>query len=345
MGDMKPKNRVIYTDPGGRGWATVELMAKLLAEHLEAEFVSLSTRPRVDRVRRATGALPARRASRGTCIVVAPQPAHLGSLLTPHYLLRGYERVVGWVVDSFLEDRIPRMARGSSHYDELFITDAELTGVWQQITGTPTQWLPFGSDVLDQPDLPPARETDLLRVGRQPPAWGDDEVTAQDAARLGVVFSPGPAILRDPVANQAALMAAMRGAKFTLSFTNLVSPAAYTHPTRDYVTGRWTDALASGAAVAGVPPRCEAGERLLWDEGLLIVPADDREAGIERVRDASRAWRPELAWSIQARALQTLDWRLRFHELAQRLDLTSPRLDDELARLAERADRLGTRFG
>ncbi|SFA83224.1 hypothetical protein SAMN05192575_101675 [Nocardioides alpinus] len=339
---MSHRTRVIYTDPGGRGWATVELLAQLLAEMVDAELVTVPTRPRLDRARRATGSLPRRRSS-GTCIVIAPQPAHLGSLLRADYLLRGYDRVVGWVIDSFLDDRIPRMAQHRGHYDQLFITDAELVGTWAERTGAETGWLPFGSNVLDQPDLPRERPLDLLRVGRQPPEWEDNKVTAAAASRLGLTFSGGPPLDPDPRLNQAALTTAMRSTKLTLSFTNLVSPAVYTHPTRDYVTGRWTDALGSGAAVAGIAPRCEAGQRLLFDEGLVLLPDTTLDAGLTAVAEAVAAWTPARADAIHLRALRTLDWRLRFAELAASVGLSSARLDDELARWEARIDTLAAR--
>lgn len=334
---MPRRTRVIYTDPGGRGWATVALLAELLAECLDAELVSMSTRPRLDRVRRAAGEAP-RRSGSGVCVVIAPQPAHLGSLISATYLMRGYDRVIGWVIDSFLDDRIPRMALGRGHFDQLFITDVELLESWSARTGTPTGWLPFGSNVLDQPSLPERRSVDLLRVGRQPGAWDDNDLTHRLAAELGLAFSAGPPLLRDPRQNQDALTAAMRDAKITLSFTNLVSPATYTHPTRDYVTGRWTDALASGAMIAGVPPQCEAGRRVLWDGALVRLPDTDLDAGLELIARTAEAWEPAQSETIRLRALQTLDWRLRFKTLADSADLSAPKLDDELARLSSKID-------
>ena len=164
---MPRRTRVLYTDPGGRGWATVALLAELLAHCLDAELVTTMTRPRLDRLRRAAGQLPRRRGS-GTCIVVAPQPAHLGSLIDATYLLHGYDRVVGWVIDSFLDDRIPRMAQGRHHFDQLFITDVELQETWADRTGATTRWLGFGSDVLGQPELP--RRTPRRPAEGRPPA-------------------------------------------------------------------------------------------------------------------------------------------------------------------------------
>ncbi|WP_310528844.1 hypothetical protein [Nocardioides sp.] len=254
---------------------------------------------------------------------------------------------MGWVIDSFLDDRIPRMARHRGHFDQLFITDVEMVDNWAAQTGATTAWLPFGSDVLSQPSMPTERPVDLLRVGRQPEAWDDNGSTALAAERLGLRFSAGPPIDPDPARNQEALLAAMRSSKLTLSFTNLVSPATYTHPTRDYVTGRWTDALASGAAVAGVAPTCEAGTRMLWEDGLVRLPDTDRDGGLDVIAHAVRSWSPEKSDAIHLEALRTLDWRHRFRELAACVDLQSAKLEDEIARLQTRIDSLagGPRLG
>lgn len=329
---MATINRVVYTDPGGRGWAPVELLAELVARCLDAELVKLPTRPRLDRARRSMGLLPRRASSRGICVVIAPQPAHLGSIITPRYLLSGFDQVAGWVIDSFLDDRIPRLARGRGHFDRIFITDFELTSTWESRTGTPTGCLPWGSNVLDQPAANGDRPVDLLRVGRQPASWDDDEETARLCARMGLTFSRPPPFTADAKRSQHQLRAAMRAAKFTLAFSNLLSPASYTHQSRDYVTARWTDSLAAGAAVAGQPPRSESGRRLLWPEGTVRVSATDQVEGLERLQAAAREWHPEQSKSIRARALATLDWRIRIRDLAHSMDASIPALDAELER-------------
>lgn len=329
---MRPTNRVIYTDPGGRGWAPVELLAQLVARCLDAELVRLPTRPRADRVRRSLGLLPRRASSRGVCVVIAPQPAHLGSLITPRYLLSGFDQVAGWVIDSFLDERIPRLARDRGHFDRLFITDFELVPTWQAATGTTTECLPWGSNVLDQPAIGDHRPVDLLRVGRQPAAWDADNDTHDLCSRMGIQFGTAPPITGDAIASQHALTAAMRESKFTLAFTNLLSPANYTHKSHDYVTARWTESLASGAIVAGQPPRSESGRRLLWDEGTLEISATNVAEGLERVRAASREWQPEAASSVRQQALVSLDWRTRIRRMAESMDVSSTSLETELAR-------------
>ena len=60
-------------------------------------------------------------------------------------------------------------------------------------------------------------------------------------------------------------MESLGQAKFALAFSNAVSGADYTHPTREYVTARWTDPVnrkkmsAVGASGAGAPDRAAVG--------------------------------------------------------------------------------------
>ena len=49
-------------------------------------------------------------------------------------------------------------------------------------------------------------------------------------------------------------MGVLSKTKFALAFSNRANPTMQTHPEREYITGRWTDSLASGSTVAGIPP-------------------------------------------------------------------------------------------
>jgi len=138
----------------------------------------------------------------------------------------------------------------------------------------------------------------------------------------------------DATANQAALMHSLSLAKFVLAFSNKVSPASYTHPTREYLTGRWTDSLASGAVVAGIAPKCAATSELLWPGATLELGTLDLDEGVERISDAVRSWDPEIARENHRRSLSALDWRWRFKELADALDVRPGRLEADLETLA-----------
>lgn len=325
--------KVVYAHPGGRGWDTVTLLARLAARLLEAELVETRLDREPSRLAKSAALLPRRHGDQA-CLVIAAQPGHLQALLRPGTWTRGYSHVSAWVIDSFWTERIPLLARDRGHLDQVFVTDQELVDTWQRVTGTPTHWLPFGSDVLDRGGVGGAREVDLLRVGRQPAAWDDDEAVEAAARAVGVRFQGRTPYVDDPVANQDALLASMRGARFTLSFNNVASPAEYTHHQHQYVTGRWTDALANGATVAGISPRCAVTREVLWPEGLLELSSAELGPGLAEVRDAVAGWTPERARLNHLRALERLDWRLRLRELVEVAGLDRPAtLDRELARL------------
>lgn len=326
---------IIYAHPAGQGWATVTLLARLAARLLDADLIEVPRKRPYSRLRAATAALPRRR-GRGHALVIAANPGDLLALATPRHWLAGYAHVSGYVIDSFWDDRIPRLARGRGHFDQLFITDAELVDDWQQTTGTPTHWLPFGTDALSVRDVTGPRPVDLQRIGRQPAPWEDDARVATLCAERGLSFGGRPPFADDPVANQANLAAALRRAKFTLSFSNRVSPAPYTHPTREYLTGRWLDALANGASVAGIAPRCRATDELLWPEALVTLPDTTPEAGLPVIVDAIHRWRPEDPARNQLRSLERLDWRWRLRTIAEVTNRPAPALDADIRVLESR---------
>ena len=132
--------------------------------------------------------------------------------------------LAAWVIDAFWDDRIPFPARKKGHFDHIFVTEQEVVGPWQATTGTPTSWLAFGADVLDMGSGATDRPVDLQRFGRMPPV-GRRRSRRGRVAAVGLRFEGRPPFLRDARANQREVMARFARAKFTLSFTNRVSPA------------------------------------------------------------------------------------------------------------------------
>lgn len=325
--------RILYSLPAGQGWDSVTLMAELAAEFFEAELVVLDGARPTSFARRLASFAPRVR-GKGHCLVIAPHPAHLQAILRSDHLFRGFDHVAAWVIDAFWDDRIPAVAR-HGHFDQFFVTDEEVVESWNQSTGVPTSWLPFGSDVLGMGSCDPDRPTDLQRYGRQPGTWENDESTRDACAAAGLRFKGRPPFGEDPLTNQQGAMDRFAHAKYTLSFTNRVSPAAYTHPTREYMTARWTDALASGAVVAGIPPNCAAARELLWPEAVLELATVDRDSGIALIAEAVRAWHPGIAATNHLRALERLDWRWRFRDLAEAMSVAPERLNAELAQLED----------
>lgn len=325
---------IVYEDPGGIGYHPVLHMARLAAELLDAKLLVVPAEP-TKRRRKLAAIFPSRR-GQGAGLLICVSPAALLSLLRLEGWRRRYDRVAAWVFDSFWVDRIPAAFRKRRHFDHLFVTEPEDREEWERRTRTPVGWLPWGSDVLRLGSASPERRFDLLRVGRQPPEWEDDAATSAACARAGLSFHGRPEAKEDASENQRALLGAFARAKFTLSFSNSVNPQVQTHPARRYLTGRWTDALAAGATVAGVPPESEAVRRLLWPEALLDTWTAEREAGLAAIKAAAEAWRPERARLNHRRALERLDWRWRFAEIARTLGLDPPPLRSELAELRAR---------
>lgn len=326
--------RVVYCLPAGGGWHPITHMVRLLAELLEAEVVTLPVSRPATAWRTLAGFAPRRRRGTEICVVVAAEPRHLNVVVQGDYWRRGYGQTAGWVIDSFWVDRIPAALRHRGHFDQLFVADKEVVGLWEDTTGVPVRWLPWGSDALRLGSGSGARPVDVQRLGRQPADWEDDDETQRAFDAAGLRFEGRPPMHHDATANQTALMGGLARAKFVLAFSNAVSPASYTHPTRDYLTGRWTDSLASGAVVAGIAPKAAAARELLWPGATLELSTTERAAGIEQIVAAARSWDPELARDTHLQALRRLDWRWRFHELAAALGVQSARLDEELGLLA-----------
>lgn len=322
--------QVISVRPTEAGWAPLDALATLAARLLDADLDVV----RLTRLRKLVGEglsrLPRRRRG-GACLIIAPTPQDLRALTGPGHLLLGYGYVAAWVIDSFWPERAPTIARGRTPIDRFFVTDAEYVDAWASLTKAPVSWLPWGADVLGAGSASGDRPVDLQRMGRQPPAWEDDAAVGRLMAAAGLSYRGRPPFHADPAANQAEVMRSYRGAKFTVAFTNRCSPAGYTHPTHEYLTARWTDALAGGASVVGVPPRCRATEELLWPQALVELPGVDPGEAVPILRDEVAAWTPARAVHNHQMALERLDWRWRLRDLAGHLGGSFPRLEEDLA--------------
>jgi hypothetical protein len=330
--------KIIYPRLPGAGWAPVTLAARLAARMFEADLVEFSASNLRNRLHTPLGHMPRRRGKGGHCLIIAPRPAYLLSALNVDHWFPGYDYVSAWVIDSFWTEHIPRSSFRHVHLDQLFITDGELVDEWASSTNVPTAWVPVGSDVLGHGSNQADRPLDLQRVGRQPAAWEDDTTNEAACAGAGLTYGRRPGFDADAQRNQQSLRAALRSAKFTLSFSNKVSPAGYTHPTREYLTPRWTDALAAGAIVAGISPKCQTSATLLWPEAVLELDTTDLDVGVRVVADAVQQWTPARARTNYQRALERLDLRWRFDQMARVAGWQTGALSFELQRLQDTAD-------
>ena len=323
---------VVYPDPGGEGYLCIFHMARLAAELLNGELIVLQPGPPA-LTDKLSGIFLPRKRSHTSCLLICPSPADLSSMLLVQNWRQNYGRIVAWVFDSFWTNWIPPWVRASRIFDHVFVTEREDLNTWRQMLRAPVDWLPWGSDVLNLGSSNPVRQLDLVRFGRQPKEWDDDLVNARACQSLGLNFLGRPPSFSDATDNERGLMGVLSKTKFALAFSNRANPTMQTHPEREYITGRWTDSLASGSTVVGIPPRSESIDSLLWPEALLDIGTVDQTEGLKVIASAVREWTPERARLNYRTSLETFDWRWRFKTLAEALDTHSSKLDAELARL------------
>ena len=335
---MKDRVQVVYTDPGIPGYNSVYSMARLAANLLDGDLVVLRSKPLT--MLEKLAALVPRKRTGAPCLLICPAPSNLASILLVENWRERYGRVVAWVFDSFWTNYIPRFARVSRVFDHLFVTEQEDIDTWGNMLRAPVEWLPWGSDVLRLGSANPKRRHDLIRTGRQPSEWEDDSSSALACRSRQLTFQGRPPFFDDATENERALMGFLSDAKFSLSFSNRVSPSVQTHPTREYVTGRWTDALAAGAVVAGIPPCSKSVRSLLWSEALLDLGTVNRSEGLEVIARAVGVWTPALARLNYLRSLERLDWRWRFKRIADSLGISPRPLDTDLIELSQAIDSL-----
>jgi len=176
-----------------------------------------------------------------------------------------------------------------------------------------------------------------MRVGRQPSEWEDDLDAALAAESLGIRYRGRPdSSGLNALQNQKLMMNAYGASKFTLAFSNAVNRDPNNHPTREYLTGRWVDALGSGSIVAGVAPRGPNTDQLLWAGATLELGSVRRSEGLQVVAAALRQWTPAIAATNYQMALRGLDWRWRLKALAEVCGIRSAALTRELQLLEER---------
>lgn len=282
-----------------------------------------------------------RQIAREPCLLVGAGPGDLGKILNIQDWRKRFGPVGAWIIDSFWTDHIPRSISLANLFDSFFVTSLEDVDVWKRLTGVPTTWLPWGTDALRLGSATAHRKWDITRVGRQPPEWEDDELAAQAAARLGIRYRPRPASNGlNTLQNQRLMMDVYADTRYVLAFSNSVNPEPWTHPTRQYLTGRWVDGLAGGAVLAGVPPKGAGVHPLLWNGATLDFDTIRLEEGLRSLSVALPQWTPRLALNNYAMSLRKLDWRWRFKDLADGFGLRPPLLGKELDLLQDRISNL-----
>jgi len=123
----------------------------------------------------------------------------------------------------------------------------------------------------------------------------------------------------------------LQPAKFVLAHTNLVDDSEYTHPTKEYLTARWTDSLACGCSIIGVPPESDyAFQNLLWQGATINLEYTECQSNLDIIKKSVQSWTVEQAIKNYHMSLVNLDWRWRFKEIADYFEINSKKLDAQL---------------
>ena len=255
-----------------RGWSPIQHMVAMAGELLDCEVVAADT-SRPSNTTKILSVLRKRDrkvAVDEACLLVCTGPAHLLTLLNIENWRKRFRYLAAWIIDSFWLDHIPKSIRLRNPFYHIFVTTLEDVDRWKAITGVATTWLAWGTDALLLGQGGGNRDWDLMRVGRQPPEWEDDLDATLAAETLGIKYRGRPdSSGLNALQNQKLMMNAYGASKFTLAFSNAVNRDPNNHPVREYLTGRWVDALGSGSIVAGVAPRGANTDRLLWAGATL----------------------------------------------------------------------------
>lgn len=320
---------IVYPYPGIAGWGPIHHMVRIAADAFGADLVMIDRKQRPTKLQQLSAAFSRRRGPE-SCLVVSPYPCDINSFLLVDGWRARFRSIAAWIIDSYWIDNLPRISRYVRLFDHFFVTTEEDVPHWERMTSTPTSHLPWGADALRLGSARSQRKVDLLRVGRQPPEWDDDRTTERACRQLGIRFSGRPPSPASAVDAQPALMAKYAESRYVLAFSNAVNATSYTHPTREYLTGRWVDALACGAVVAGVAPAAPDAQRLLWPGATLELGGVGRGDGLKVISAALQGWSPQRARVNYRNALARLDWRWRFEAIASVLGESPPRLRSEL---------------
>ena len=316
------------------GWGPIAALAQLTADLFGGRYHGFTSGP--EGLGNRIWGLRPRRRGRNDAVLLAflPTTTEINALRHSPVFRAGYRRVAVWLIDSFWDDRPLRPAQFQG-IDLIGIIRRDEMDHYRRHLGQRVMALNWGADVLGAGSDGADRPVDLLRVGRQPPAWSEDSASAAMARELGLTFAGRPEFVADPARNQRQILTAYRGTKYILAHSNLASDDEHTHKVKEYITGRWTDALACGATVAGQQPRDDDSyRRLLWPEAVLHFDRIDLRHNMEAMAEAVAAWTPRQARHNHLMALRNLDWRHSLKRISDAVSVRSPTLDADLARIA-----------
>lgn len=328
----RKKNELIICDgiPDAIGWYPVKHMISLMHELFESRIIKLPRHGpnRFLRLLLSFGKTRERNEIEGpNLLIIVPTLDSAYKFFSLTQKTNAYNKIGIWIFDSFWTNRIP-FHTSSKYFDQLFVTSGNDVSFYKKKTNINTSFLGWGSDVLRLGGPNGDRNVDVLRVGRQPNRFANDQANKNKFKSLNLTYQgrPDSAISYIDLMNKYYLQA-----KYILAHSNFADDSEYTHPSKEYITGRWTDALACGCTIIGEQPKSDyAYQKYIWPESVLDIDSNDRCTDGSNLIDCIKNWSSKTAEYNYMMALKHLDWRWRFQELSDFFCIDCQKLDNEL---------------
>jgi len=325
------KNQLIICDgiSDSEGWLPVKHMISLMSELFESKIIRLpeGSLNRLHKIFHILDKTRERNEVDGPNLLFIVPTLFSANKFFSLSKKNQYNKIGIWVIDSFWTNNVPFLA-SPKYFDHLFITSGNDVSFYQSKTNISTSFLGWGSDVLRLGGDNRDREIDVLRVGRQPRRFDSDQVNEYKFKLLGLTYQgrPDSTISYIDLVNKYFLQA-----KYVLAHSNLADESKYTHPNKEYITARWTDALACGCTIIGQQPKSDyAYQKYFWPESVIDIDSSDNCTDGSHFTDVLKNWSPKTAKKNYMMALKYFDWRWRFKELSDYFCINCQKLDNEL---------------
>ncbi len=336
--ESKKKLIIMSNIPDENGWLPINYMIELFVKTLNIHITRQEdvTASKFQKFKALIGNTRTRDFNAPNLLIIVRSMGDLDGLV---YKVRKnkskYNKVAVWVIDSFWHDRISKFPF-NKYVDNFFVMTKEDVAFYESKTGVPTTFLGWGADALLLGADNSNRKIDLLRIGRQPECWNDDTVNEKLLSENNLIYQGRP-----PESEQAKEPFDCSGyielvknyyshAKFVLAQSNFADTSIYTHPSREYITARWTDAIASGCVVIGCQPlTCSTYSSFDYQATVHIQDFENKTVFIEKISQ----WKDTTPKANYHMALQNLDWRWKFLIILNTFDLVSEELNQDLTKI------------
>lgn len=315
------------------GWAPIERLCCLLQRFLGAERMIIK-KTSISYFRRAKFSIFKPKAGKELFFFIISHPGEVENLIRQDVFSEPASMRVLWIIDSFWTERVnERLIR---NFDLIIYMSEQDSEYYDKISNGRALFVPWGSDVLHLGGPGSERNIDVLRVGRQPDQWECDSRSACSISAKGLNFHGRPR----KSTYVTLLSNFFRNSKFSIASSNLIDGSQYTHPKKEYFTGRWVDSISNGASVAGIPPLQDSGlAKKLWPNALFQFSSEDFDENVEELAFEIDKWNSQRAYTNYLLSLERLDWRWDIECILRHLSLESEILMRELDEISSKLNR------